>query len=92
MVCKMDEKAIVKLLEKASDTEWKYLLKIQVYLYDSYEILHGDADFITIDNEDEDYIEKIVVPRTVPVILRHRHKTEETIYIFTKDGWKSVIT
>ena len=86
----MDEKAIVKLLEKASDTEWKYILKLQIYVGDSYEVLHGDACFITTNAEDNDYLEKIVIPKTMPVIIKHRHKTEEVVYVFTKDGWKTV--
>ena len=88
----MDEKSIVELLKKASDAEWKYILKLYIQVNDSYEVLHGDACFITIDNEDEDYIEKIVIPRTLPTVLRHRHGEQITLYIFTKEGWKTVNT
>ena len=89
-VRKMDGKSIVELLKKASDTEWKYLLKLQIRVNDSYETLYGLADYITCDNEDDDYLEKIVVPRSLPIVIRHRHKNEEVFYIFTKDGWKTV--
>jgi hypothetical protein len=88
---KMDEKTIIELLEKANYTEWKYLLTLHIYVGDSYEVLHGVADFVDVSKEDEEYLEKIVIPKTVPVILRHRHRHQETVYIFTNNGWKSVI-
>ena len=88
-VRKMDEKSIVELLKKASDTEWKYLLKLQIHVGDSYETLFGSVDYITCDDNDE-YLEKIVIPKTVPVILRHRHGEQITLYIFTCNGWKTV--
>jgi len=84
------DRTIIELLEKASDTEWKYLLKLQIYVGDSYELLHGDADFVDLNSDSEEYLEKIVIPRSVPTIVRHRHGLQETIYIFTKDGWKTV--
>jgi len=86
------DRTIIELLEKASDTEWKYLLKLQIYVGDSYELLHGDADFVDLNSDSEEYLEKIVIPRSVPIIVRHRHKNEEVFYIFTKDGWKTVNT
>ena len=86
----VDERTIVELLKKASDAEWKYLLKLQIYVGDSYELLHGDADFVDLNSDSEEYLEKIVIPRSVPIIVRHRHKNEEVFYIFTKDGWKTV--
>ena len=90
-VRKMDGKSIVELLKKASDAEWKYILKLYIQVNDSYEVLHGDACFITTNAEDnDDYLEKIVIPKTMPVIIKHRHKTEEVVYVFTKDGWKTV--
>jgi len=89
----MDEKSIVELLKKASDAEWKYILKLYIQVNDSYEVLHGDACFITTNAEDnDDYLEKIVIPRSIPTVIRHRHGLQETVYIFTKDGWKTVNT
>ena len=86
------EEVITELLKKASDTEWKYLLKLQIHVGDSYETLFGSVDYITCDDNDDDYIEKIVIPRSIPTVIRHRHGLQETVYIFTKDGWKTVNT
>jgi len=103
----------VELIKQAmkQPSEAKYLLEIEwwyrqgpAYVDEQrYEIVYGDVDALTIDEWAETYPYRkggvdIVVPRTVPVIIRlvRRDDTvdppihEEWLYIFTKDGWKAV--
>jgi hypothetical protein len=71
---------IKKLLEKAKDTEWRYLLKIHDFVrrgrytdYAEFEVIYGEANLVKIEVEQhgEEYEESkyIVVPKTIPVIL-----------------------
>jgi len=103
---------IKQLVEKASPTEWKYLLKLESYSrqgpaftrYQKFEVIYGEADIIELRRWDagypydagEDYL---ILPKTVPVIVRVDRFDETTspvideteLYIFTAEGWKSVI-
>jgi len=105
---KITPEDIKRLLEKAKDTEWRYLLKIEEWArqgtgwhtdYAEFEIIHGEADLVRIGSWDAGYpyergIEYLIIPKTVPVIIRWEHVSDDwrttKLYIFTRDGWKEV--
>jgi len=83
---KMTPEDIKRLLEKAKDTEWRYLLKIEEWArqgsaYDDvaeFEVVYGEADLVRLEDYDAGYpgvagTEYLVVPKTVPVIILWRH-------------------
>jgi len=80
---------IKKLIEKASDTEMRYLLILQLqtrsggcghlYTYnETIELIYGKAEFVTLESSQPEeclWREKIlVIPYTVPVIVRKGHR------------------
>jgi len=104
---KLTQETIRKLIEKAKETEFKYLLKIEEWArqggaytdYAEFETLYGDIGVITLEEWDAGYpyargAEYLIIPKTIPVIILWKHVTDESkrkiVYIFTKDGWKSV--
>jgi len=71
--------------------------------YADFEVIYGDAEVIEIGEWDSGYPyergEKyLVIPKTVPVIVDWWHNwdygeergQEEVLYIFTRQGWKSI--
>jgi hypothetical protein len=102
---------IGKLLEKAKDAEWKFLLKLERWArqgsaYDDtaeFEIVYGDAEEVVVREWDSGYPytageDVLLIPKTIPVVVIWRHYEDtgngvhrsKIVYIFTKDGWKSV--
>jgi hypothetical protein len=71
--------------------------------YADFELLYGEAEEIVIEEWNAGYPyssgeDVLVIPKKVPVIILWKHvedtgtgvKKKKMIYIFTKDGWKSV--
>jgi len=108
----LDIETIKKLVEKASSTESKFILKLRLdrrrggcgYVYrwwTSLDIVHGDADIVNLSTQFSDectWVEDVlVIPKAVPTILVRTYRDDDPqvrnyaeIYIFDKDGWKSV--
>jgi len=83
---------IEKLLEKAKDTEWKYLLKLREWArqgpaytnYAEFSILYGEAETVKIREWDSGYPyergwEYIIIPKTVPTVVLWEHETDEAV-------------
>jgi len=96
------------LLERARDTEWWHLLKIREWVrqgsartdYAEFQTVYGEVDVIKLEEHGIGYpfeieTEYLVIPKTLPVIIRWDHVTDNKqttiIYIFAKDGWKEVV-
>jgi hypothetical protein len=81
---------IEKLLEKAKDTEWKYLLKLREWArqgpahtdYAEFKIVYGEAETVKIGEWDSGYPYErgwkyLLIPKTVPVVVLWEHVTDE---------------
>ena len=111
-VSELTPEEIRKLIEKASPTEWKYILKLTLekrkggcgYVYrwwSDINVLCGDADIVKLSRNDFDECtweeEILIVPRTTPTIVLKTFRSDEprdqnyiNVFIFDRDGWKSV--
>jgi len=71
--------------------------------YAEFEVVYGEAEEVTLEEWDSGYPyargeDVIVIPRRVPTVIYWKHYEDKgdgemktrIIYIFTKDGWKSV--
>jgi hypothetical protein len=81
---------IEKLLEKAKETEWKYLLRLEEWArqgpaytdFAEAEIIYGEAERVKLGSWDSGYpyasgVEYLIIPRTVPTIILWTHVTDE---------------
>jgi len=81
---------IEKLLEKAKETEWKYLLRIEEWSrqgpaytdYAEFELVYGKADRVKLEDWDAGYpyaagTTYLIIPKTVPTVILWRHVTDE---------------
>jgi len=67
-----------------------------------FEILAGEVDTIELEHyysyPCENSTKWLIIPKSIPVVIRYWHKDDyegsykmwEEIYIFTKDGWKTI--
>jgi len=68
-----------------------------------FEVLFGEVDEVILEEWDEGYPYRkgrdvLIIPKTIPTIIRVSRYDDtcspiissETLYIFTKDGWKSI--
>jgi len=71
--------------------------------YARYDVVYGDVIEVTLETFDEGYPYRkgsriILIPKTVPTIVYYRMYSdtqspevrEETVYVFTSEGWKSL--
>jgi hypothetical protein len=81
---------ISRLLERARETEWKYLLRVREWVrqgpaytdYAEFKIVYGEAEEIKVREWDSGYPyergwEYIIIPKTVPVVVLWEHVTDE---------------
>jgi hypothetical protein len=83
---------IKSLLEKAKETEWKYLLRIEEWArqgtgwhtdYAEFKVLYGEADMVKLGSWDSGYpyeigTEYLIIPKTVPVVIGWEHVSDDT--------------
>jgi hypothetical protein len=102
---------IGKLLQKAKDAEWRYLLKLRQWArqgsaYDDvaeYEVVYGEAEEVILERWNPGFPyaageDVLIIPKKVPTIVVWRHYEDtgngpisrKVVYVFTRDGWKSV--
>ena len=67
--------------------------------FSEIEVVYGEVEKVVLERWDDGYPyaageDILIIPKTVPVVILWRHVTDENvtkvIYVFTKDGWKSV--
>ena len=79
-----------RLLERAKETEWKYLLKLSEWArqgsaytdFAEYKVVYGEADEVVLERWDAGYPyaagrDILVIPKTVPVVVLWEHVTDE---------------
>ena len=89
---KITPEQIIKLLDKAKDTEWRYLLKIREWArqgsaytdYAESQVIYGEAERVTLERWDAGYPyatgeDVLIIPKTVPVIVIWEHVTDQSI-------------
>jgi len=67
-----------------------------------YQVLYGEVEEVELDSY-ENYPHAsgttwLIIPKTVPVVIRYWHRDDlsgswhewQRIYVFTKEGWKSI--
>jgi len=85
------------------EIEWWYRQGPSYRDEQRYEMIYGDVDVITVEEWSEPYPYRrggkdIIVPKSIPVVVLVRRIddtvdppiNEEHLWVFTRDGWKSV--
>ena len=88
---KIAPEEIARLLEKAKDTEWKFLLKLRTWArqgtgwhtdYAEFNILFGEAEEVVLERWDAGYPysageDVLIIPKTVPVVVLWEHVSDD---------------